>query len=1083
MLKNKKIRDLNKAMKNNIYTPMTPRTKKQNLKAITDFRKNIKYSSEYYNSENSPKKNTESSIANYNLETKKSPTDILSLLLKNTLGKSLIKLESKTKEHMNTLKSVYKNFMLFDKNINIIKSGLAKKKKKDEKKLSTTKKIKNSKTSKTPLRLRSKTYQNFHYPKRGDNIKNGTNKISTSRLKAKSDKKNIGNLSKNNDGINSSSQNSSNYGFKSKTSRESISNFQKIGKPPKTPKRSGIDKSTNYKSVNRLYGVSSKNNMALNRERKNGIKNIYNTTNTSMNTSSRTIKRKKSIKLKEKPLERRKSLKGVKKDEKAIKRKMSIEKKIKIDGSIKIRKSISNANTQENAETPGLKDIEKNISNFNFNDINIINHNINILNSDNLQKSVISLKDNSDINLITNENININEIINEKNSIEVKDEEKKNEPELHKIRSTIEELEDINEKKPKFLEYRNNLSLRKRMRSYSKNRDRKNFDSISIDKDFEGSLNDVKLMIEGVSGVINKIKITNVKSKFRRKLINDDLFDKENNNGKKSKIKKNSREKNKIMNISNEEREDKNKLLNELDKEITELIEAEEKRKKINKNCDNDNNDDIINKDKNNENNAINKEDDSKIIQNNEKIEENQNEINNGKNRVIQEEIESKNNDEDDSNLPSIKNIKYEKEKQIMNESIINRINSDKNILSNDLNENIKENIYNENIEKENNENKNKKNDKEEKITINDDIKINNKKINNIQVKENISNEEENIQKKYNYLNIIDKNKLYCVDEQTDIIQNESRIMRDEQLIDVINQSLNQSSIMNLSLLEHYILITKDPNIPFSIDNTLKYEKIKCLGILDFLNFQEKMEFTGIHRGFNIERISLLNNKREDFIKHLELSNRETINDLIMKIRLKYSNEELSKKFTKFQVSRGPSKAVELLNNELYSKIFKKNHIEKNEEEISIIYRVLFVLFGEYEIANISNNRLFWIKCIKYLKENSNGKIGSFILDNINNITFEHKKIFFLNKLLLGMKKKIVPNYFSKICGTTGLLVFLIKDTLEYCGVIQNDKKTQPARILDNLLYYKNCIDTIASFIDYLSGIKTYKIRDKKEMK
>ena len=56
MLKNKKIRDLNKAMKNNIYTPMTPRTKKQNLKAITDFRKNIKYSSEYYNSENSPKK-------------------------------------------------------------------------------------------------------------------------------------------------------------------------------------------------------------------------------------------------------------------------------------------------------------------------------------------------------------------------------------------------------------------------------------------------------------------------------------------------------------------------------------------------------------------------------------------------------------------------------------------------------------------------------------------------------------------------------------------------------------------------------------------------------------------------------------------------------------------------------------------------------------------------------------------------------------------------------------------------------------------------------------------------------------------
>ena len=108
--------------------------------------------------------------------------------------------------------------------------------------------------------------------------------------------------------------------------------------------------------------------------------------------------------------------------------------------------------------------------------------------------------------------------------------------------------------------------------------------------------------------------------------------------------------------------------------------------------------------------------------------------------------------------------------------------------------------------------------------------------------------------------------------------------------------------------------------------------------------------------------------------------------------------------------------------------------------------------------------------------KNSNGKIGSFILDKINNITFEHKKIFFLNKLLLNMKTKILPNYFSKICGTTGLLLFLIKDALEYCGVIKNDKKTQPARILDNLLYYKKSIDTIAFFIDYLSGVKTYKI-------
>jgi hypothetical protein len=56
----------------------------------------------------------------------------------------------------------------------------------------------------------------------------------------------------------------------------------------------------------------------------------------------------------------------------------------------------------------------------------------------------------------------------------------------------------------------------------------------------------------------------------------------------------------------------------------------------------------------------------------------------------------------------------------------------------------------------------------------------------------------------------------------------------------------------------------------------------------------------------------------------------------------------------------------------------------------------------------------------------------------------------------------------------------LIKDALEYCGVIINDKKTQPARILDNLMYYKNSIETLAQIIEYLSGVKTYKIREKK---
>ena len=244
------------------------------------------------------------------------------------------------------------------------------------------------------------------------------------------------------------------------------------------------------------------------------------------------------------------------------------------------------------------------------------------------------------------------------------------------------------------------------------------------------------------------------------------------------------------------------------------------------------------------------------------------------------------------------------------------------------------------------------------------------------------------------------------------------------------------------------------------------------------------MEFTGVHKGFIKERISLLNKQRRDLMASLDFPNKQSLEDFIMKIRFKYSNEELSKPFNDFQIAKGAAKAVELLNNnELYGKLFNKLYIEKNEEDICNIYRILFVLFNEFNIANTSNNKLFWKKCTNYLKNNSNGNIGSFILLKLKDLTFEHKKLFLINKFLIGMKKKITASYYSKICGTTGLLIFIIKDVLEYWGIILNERKTQPSRMLDTFLYYKNANDKLTLFIEFLSGIKPYNKRDIKTNK
>ena len=159
---------------NKTFTPKTPRVTKQNIESSIDSLNKIQSSTETYKNNklsNQKKKSSNNSIINSEKKEKpKTPKEILSFLLKNTLGKSLVKMESKTKEQMNTLKLVYKYFVVFDKNINLLKNGIEKKKKEDEKKL----KLMESKKSKinTPLRIRSKTLQNLHKPERENSLMN-----------------------------------------------------------------------------------------------------------------------------------------------------------------------------------------------------------------------------------------------------------------------------------------------------------------------------------------------------------------------------------------------------------------------------------------------------------------------------------------------------------------------------------------------------------------------------------------------------------------------------------------------------------------------------------------------------------------------------------------------------------------------------------------------------------------------------------------------------------------------------------------------------------------------------------------------
>ena len=1021
----------------------TPRRIKQKIVLSTDSNNinqpikelNSKLSTNNNNITKTKKKQPlNSNDQNQEQQTKKTPKEILSSLLSNTLGKSLLKLESRTKEQLNTTKLIGKYFIVFEKNLISLNNGVLKKRKEDEKKQKMAKKMKLSSTPK----LRSKTVTNIRKIEREDSLMHtGRNKskynIKTTSTLSSKKSNNLQDTPKIRSRTVKSSRYASSYRLRTKASKD----INDVG-IENTPKRN--NNINGYKTINRLSsGASSRNTENSKEEEINRVNNKdkYNTLNNKTISSNNSNKEKTRSRSRRNTTNRDKE-KDKEKDKVKLSRKNSLRKSNKKQSGGKQMNKVDNG--------------DKNKKSLNDNNINNLKISNEINNSPVVDKiSNFSPIYNNSKEVDLNENININQIISNKNKRVD-----------NNVDNVLKELEEYNEKKPKLEEEKEqNKLLLERVRNRSKNKERK--DNLSIDKEIEGSLNDVKLMIEGVSGVIDKIKSekSEKKKKFEKKPKNKQKADEE-------KIKKN---------------------IEEINKEVNELFKLDEDKMKNKEKEDEKIKEDIFIK--------------SSVFPGEEK-ENNINNIN---------EIEK------DSFFPLKTSIKIGKESQIMNEEIINTIQNDKIILTNSIldnniniinNQDNKEYIDNKDnikIVENKNENlteeKNELHNSENKIISNEEKQINTiNNINNINKNNNdeqlVNNQEvveDKKEDKEDNNNIIEKleekieeSEKKLNEDKKELIKNESGTIQDEPLIEQ-NQSMNQSSFINQSsfmnqtviLAEQYVLISRDPDAPFSIENIFKFEKNQCLGILDFLTFQEKFQFTGINRAFNIERIYLLNNKREEMIRSLELSPRETLDDLIMSIRLKYSNDELSKNFVEYQIPRGGAKAVELLNNELYSKLFKKPILEKNANEICTVYRVLFTIFGEYEIADIYGDELFWIKCTEYMIKNSNGKIGTFILDKMKDITFEHKKIFLLNKLLVGMKKKINPNYFSKICGTTGLLIFLIKETLEYCGVIINDKKTQPARIIDNLMYYKNSIDTLALFIDKLSAIKTYKIREKKE--
>ena len=200
----------------------------------------------------------------------------------------------------------------------------------------------------------------------------------------------------------------------------------------------------------------------------------------------------------------------------------------------------------------------------------------------------------------------------------------------------------------------------------------------------------------------------------------------------------------------------------------------------------------------------------------------------------------------------------------------------------------------------------------------------------------------------------------------------------------------------------------------------------------------------------------------------MQLKENETIDDKIKNIKNNFDyNNKKDPLVKEFKLTKYCIDNLKKLNDPQYIKLFKDNQINNNKiTEINIIYRILLLFLGEKAIVEISDDNLFWKKCCKYLKDKGDVKIGNFIITKSNSFCFDHQTINLIEFILIGNKNNILNGYYEKLCKTTGLIIPLIKEALEYCGIIVNNRNSNTSsKVLDNLLFNKKLITKLDNII------------------
>ena len=243
------------------------------------------------------------------------------------------------------------------------------------------------------------------------------------------------------------------------------------------------------------------------------------------------------------------------------------------------------------------------------------------------------------------------------------------------------------------------------------------------------------------------------------------------------------------------------------------------------------------------------------------------------------------------------------------------------------------------------------------------------------------------------------------------------------------------------------------------------------MSISDYLDFKSKYNLFSCKKSYIKFLYQYINDKYTEFKEKNKIyPNTDTIKEKIEEIKEQFSEDDLSLTKKPFNLSIAALKALDILNKEIHYKFFDPNKYESFSDDIYLVYKIIFQLHKNNEIKNAENKKDFYEKMIKYINDNiKEKKVGDVFKQLVNNFDFSKENIYKIKNIIKGNEDKLKPKYYSKICATTGLVIFLVKDILEYLGLNTNNK-SNTAAILANLEFLEKMKSKIPSYLKLLQN-------------